>query len=108
MFYFHVPVMKDKELIPFKSTGSGRTTLKSYADPGEIPAKSSIPFRVSRFPLKIIMGNGERETNKLRIQFSPRFTGQVKVTSSGRGWLFRDDGIAIMGAVKQSTDRQVS
>jgi hypothetical protein len=51
-------------LIPFKYTAGGRATLKGYTDPGIILVKGIIPFRVSRFRLKAIMGNGERETEK--------------------------------------------
>jgi hypothetical protein len=80
---------RDWGLIPFKSTAFGRATLEGYADPERILAKGSIPFRVSRFPLKIIMGNGKRETKKLRIPFTPGFTGQAKATSSRRGRLLR-------------------
>jgi len=55
--------------------------------------KSFIPFRVSRFPLKTIIENGKRETKKLQIQLTTRFTegptslGLAKATSSRRGWL---------------------
>jgi hypothetical protein len=49
---------------------SGCTTLKDYADPGRILVKSSIPFQVSRSPLKNIMGNGKRGTgNWKRISY---------------------------------------
>jgi len=59
--------MCQQKLIPFKSTASGRVTLKGYADPGIILVKRIIPFRVSRFPLKTIMGNGKRGTGNEKV-----------------------------------------
>jgi hypothetical protein len=55
------------DLIPFKSAAYGRATLKGNADTGRILVKSSIPFRVSRFPLKTNMGNGKRETENEKV-----------------------------------------
>jgi len=52
---------------PFKSTASGRTILKGYADPGIILVKSIISFRVSRFPLNTIMVNGKRGTGNEKV-----------------------------------------
>jgi hypothetical protein len=76
-----------------ESTASGRVTPIGYADPGRMLVKSFILFRVSRFPLKIIIENGKRETKKLQIQWTPRFTGGptslglAQPASFRHGWL---------------------
>jgi len=78
-------------LIPFKSTASGRATLKGYADPGIILVKSIIPFRVSRFPLKTIMVNGKRGTGNEKVTdtiYAPFYgAGQSHIFST---WLVNE------------------
>jgi hypothetical protein len=54
-------------LIPFKSKTSGRATLEGYAGPRRILVKGYIPFRVSRSPLKTIMGNEKRKSYEYNL-----------------------------------------